>query len=109
MNMKQTVEQAALKWIKDVYSYDKELWTEDAFEAGAEWQRKQSPWISVKDKRPTGTDAPFFAYNADRNEICLANYNEEKGYFDDASVGCHTGIKVTHWMPIPKLPKGGGE
>ena len=66
MKMKQTVEEAAYDYathktdfrkdvLKEVDGYDypprKSDCAED-FKAGAEWQAKQSPWISVDDQLP---------------------------------------------------------
>lgn len=51
--MKQTVEEAAKTFSNHltVSNVVKNL-TELAFKAGAEWQAKQSPWISVKERLP---------------------------------------------------------
>lgn len=59
--MKQTVEEAAKAFANKCYSanikggldypYD-EFDMRNAFEAGAEWQAKQSPWISVEERLP---------------------------------------------------------
>lgn len=64
MIMKQTVEEAAMDFanyesnnldklpfkVKNVVDYDNGLTR--VFKAGAEWQAKQSPWISVKERLP---------------------------------------------------------
>ena len=59
--MKQTVEEAAKAFAEECrivnikagldYPYD-EIDMRNAFEAGAEWQSKQSPWISVEKRLP---------------------------------------------------------
>lgn len=55
--MKQTVEEAAKECrIVNIkagldYPYD-EIDMRNAFKAGAEWQAKQFPWISVKERLP---------------------------------------------------------
>ena len=59
--MKQTVEEAAKAFAEECrivnikagldYPYD-EIDMRNAFEAGAEWQAKQSPWISVEKRLP---------------------------------------------------------
>ena len=51
--MKQTVEEVAREAAEDCYEchYDDSLemrLVKEAFRQGAEWQSKQSPWISVK-------------------------------------------------------------
>ena len=61
--MKQTVEEAAKEYaelivkpqemylsFEGVYSLKEDLF--NSFSAGAEWQSKQSPWISVKERLP---------------------------------------------------------
>lgn len=56
--MKQTLEEAAKEAAEDCYEmpYDEKLINmkliKEAFKYGAEWQSKQSPWISVKDRLP---------------------------------------------------------
>lgn len=56
--MKQTVEEAAKEywdsWLKNNPNADKTRIVSlgFAFKAGAEWQSKQSPWISVKERLP---------------------------------------------------------
>lgn len=67
--MKQTVEEAScIHWSESTYKEDAELAYDKheciavtalvrhislrAFKAGAEWQAKQSPWISVKERLP---------------------------------------------------------
>ena len=55
--MKQTVEDAAKEAAEDCYEchyddgYEMRL-VKEAFRQGAEWQSKQSPWISVKERLP---------------------------------------------------------
>lgn len=57
--MKQTLEQAAIEAAEDCYEmpYDENFINmkliKDAFELGAEWKEKQSPWISVECKYPS--------------------------------------------------------
>lgn len=55
--MKQTVEEVAREAAEDCYEchYDDSLemrLVKEAFRQGAEWQSKQSPWISVKERLP---------------------------------------------------------
>lgn len=55
--MKQTVEDVAKEAAEDCYEcqYDNSLemrLVKEAFRQGAEWQSKQSPWISVKERLP---------------------------------------------------------
>lgn len=54
--MKQTLEEAARKYADEIYDpADRGILyreTQDDFIAGAKWQAKQSPWISVKERLP---------------------------------------------------------
>lgn len=56
--MKQTLEEAAIEAVENHYGMDydgkiHEMYIlREAFEAGAQWQEKQSPWISVEEWLP---------------------------------------------------------
>lgn len=69
------------------------------FIQGAEWQSKQSPWISVKEKEPI-INEPILAMLGDKVVIITLS-----GW--DSNEGCHPFI--THWMPIPPLESNGNE
>lgn len=123
--MKQTVEKAASAYLQKILeSTDFEVnveednydagsrdavfdVTERTFIAGAEWQSKQSPWISVKERLPGKNTGVFFT--VEWKDSC-------KGYF----VGLYYGngqwesdnrmflqdsplYRITHYMPIPSF------
>lgn len=52
--MKQTVEEAAREYSSQwAWNSQPDMWqSEKDFKAGAEWQSKQSPWISVEERLP---------------------------------------------------------
>lgn len=52
--MKQTVEEAAKEYsLQWAWNSQPDMWqSEKDFKAGAEWQSKQSPWISVENRFP---------------------------------------------------------
>ena len=55
IDMKQTIEEAEKEYCDKNYPYSDlniRLMVENAFEAGADWQAKQSPWISVEKRLP---------------------------------------------------------
>ena len=52
-------------------------------------------WISVKDRLPDTDGEYLCTWNG---YIGVLIYDREQGYFH------HN--KVTHWMPLPELPKG---
>ena len=103
--MKQTLEEAAKEAAEDCYEmpYDEELINmkliKEAFKYGAEWQSKQSPWISVKEKEPIINES-ILAMLGDKVVIITLS-----GW--DSNEGCHPFI--THWMPIPPLESNGNE
>lgn len=102
--MKQTVEDAAKEAAEDCYEchyddgYEMRL-VKEAFRQCAEWQSKQSPWISVKERLP-GNNTVVLTRGAYGFLICQlsslgewetgANVNKER-------------LGITHWMPIPSF------
>ncbi len=83
--------------------------------------RKQSEWISVEERLPEDV------YGKDRKQITVLVHTKS-GRISSASrmrivkwdktklewVELDTfewsrGLRVTHWMPLPEAPKGGGE
>lgn len=67
--------------------------------------RKQSEWISVEDRLPDREGETVLYY--DGKEVDACNFYFEKFhtidlYESDIIDG------VTHWMPLPEPPKGGG-
>lgn len=119
--MKQTVEEAAREywnsWLKSNPNIDKTRIVSlgFAFKAGAEWQSKQSPWISVKERLPEEGQrilVGFLYYYkyADREvespkHIDIFTY--ENGWWIDDSDNVYRGkdvteddIKVICWFPI---------
>ena len=108
--MKQTVEEAAIESCvidRSIYIDEYQPYYLDGFKDGAEWQAKQSPWISVKERLPGKNTGVFFT--VEWKDSC-------KGYF----VGLYYGngqwesdnriflqdsplYRITHYMPIPSF------
>ncbi|UVQ00628.1 hypothetical protein NXW51_12060 [Bacteroides fragilis] len=88
--MKQTVEEASQRGAE---GYNIETIYKLGFRDGAEWQAKQSPWISVKEKEPI-INKPILAMLGGKVVIITLS-----GW--DSNEGCHPFI--THWMPIPSF------
>ena len=106
--MKQTVEDAAKEAAEDCYEcqYDNSLemrLVKEAFRQGAEWQSKQSPWISVKDKTgcDTSSDCIVMVVNGDIFKAYFSSKNKwmksNRGYYDEVI------DDVVAWMPIPSF------
>lgn len=111
--MKQTLEEAAIEAVENHYGMDydgkiHEMYIlREAFEAGAEWQKKQTPWISVKEQLPEENTGVFFT---------VEWKDSHKGYFTGLYYGNGQWesdhriflpnsplSRITHWMPIPKF------
>lgn len=109
--MKQTVEDAAKEAAEDCYEchyddgYEMRL-VKEAFRQGAEWQSKQSPWISVKERLPEEGN-PVLIRLKD-GVIRLACYDIEEDsniYFwnDNYAYETFRPWDVTHWKEIPSF------
>lgn len=105
--MKQTLEEAEKEYCEKNYPYSDlniKLMVENAFEAGAEWQSKQYPWISVNQYPPM--DKPL-----------LLKYGD--GGIDDMDLGFYTGLHyltkdgqevdkhVIEWMVLKRIKEKG--
>ena len=97
--MKQTVEEAAHSFAESRSSGSAFPAYYAGFIAGAEWQSRQSPWISVKERLPENNTV-VLTRGAYGFLICRlsslgewetgANVNKER-------------LGITHWMPIPSF------
>ena len=86
------------------------------FTAGAKWadSNPKSPWISVEDDLPCNNpDNIYFGFTTsvlaidDKNNTFMAFMMKGKDnkWVWDSSHGFAFLDHITHWMPIPKLPK----
>lgn len=107
--MKQTVEKEAISFANKCrianikggldYPYD-ELDMRNAFEEGAKWQSKQSPWISVKEKAGCDSSNDCIVMDSD-GEVFRACFIRNKWL--KYNRGYYVIDNVTHWMPIPSF------
>lgn len=120
--MKQTAEEAArTHWSESTYNKDAELAYDErdsiaikalaksvalrAFKKGADWQAKQSPWISVEDKAgcDTSGDCIVMVMNGDIFKAYFSSENKwmksNGGYYDEVI------DDVVAWFPIPSFDK----
>lgn len=105
MIMRQTVEEAAKAFAEECrivnikagldYPYD-EIDMRNAFKAGAEWQSKQSPWISVKERLPEELESVLVETNYE------GRYYYEVAFVMNGKWVCHNSKPIC-WMPIPSF------
>lgn len=114
--MKQTVEEAAHKysrtWGKDNPYVEPSLTTlEYAFLVGAEWQSKQSPWISVKERLPEENEniiimcehgAIFNGSYCNGVWFCMDGYIYDT--YKDSPIYSSMSSIPTLWKPIAYMP-----
>lgn len=105
IDMRQTVEEAAHLFAESRSSGSAFPAYYQGFIAGAEWQAKQSPWVSVKDRLPPpGEEVLLFDINSIRH-LVLGWLRENKGYNKSMwalSNGHVDDEDITHWMIIPE-------
>lgn len=129
--MKQTVEEVAWEAAEDCYEchYDDSLemrLVKEAFRQGAEWQSKQSPWISVKERLPEKTKYDWvlviirdkrdgfiglpqigelrsdgFWHTRESDDFNTEQFRREYGTTDALGVFLHQ--EVLAWLPIPSF------
>lgn len=129
--MKQTVEEVAREAAEDCYEchYDDSLemrLVKEAFRQGAEWQSKQSPWISVKERLPEKPKYDWvlviirdkrdgfiglpqigelrsdgFWHTRESDDFNTEQFRREYGTTDALGVFLHQ--EVLAWLPIPSF------
>ena len=82
------------------------------FIAGAEWADKnpKSQWISVEDRLPEPEKEVIILNKRKQVDIDFLTDDFEGGYYwwkSDEAIFCEDD-EITHWMPIPQLPKEDG-
>ena len=115
--MKQTVEEAAYDYATNKTKFRKDVLKEvdadtyvsrhadsmDDFQCGAEWQSKQSPWISVEERLPEESGYYFITDGAVVEKVYFfkkwnkfAELGEYSHLFYDEGV-------IKAWLPIPSF------
>lgn len=117
--MKQTLESAAINELFFSYActsrslsfeglvYDRNAML-NMFRKGAEWQAKQSPWISMKERLPEDTNEKLVMLVDGTIRIAHydEDYNEDMEYhfwYDCAASESYHRDDVIYWMPIPSF------
>jgi hypothetical protein len=108
IDMRQTVEEAAKLFANRCriancqssldYPYD-DIDMINAFKAGAEWQAKQSPWVSVKERLPEA-HITVITKGAYGYLIC---YLSTLGEWETGIKVNEERLGITHWCHIPDL------
>lgn len=98
----QTVEEAALDAaLFEDYCYNEDLqpYYIEGFKKGAEWQAKQSPWVSVKERLPEA-HITVITKGAYGYLIC---YLSTLGEWETGIKVNEERLGITHWCHIPDL------
>ena len=115
--MKQTVEEAAYDYATNKTKFRKDVLKEvdadtyvsrhadsmEDFQCGAEWQSKQSPWISVKERLPEEEQKVFvltMRYGVSR--ILIERFYKTNA-FDKDNRWIFFFFFVLAWLPIPSF------
>lgn len=105
--MRQDLEEA-INGIGGVHpDWDKITCFKIGFKEGAEWQKEQSPWISVEDSLPEENAGVFFIVEwKDSHKGYFVGLYCGDGYWESDYRMFATNFslgRITHWMPIPKF------
>ena len=106
--MKQTVEEAAKENIlfnhrtvdRTLFGKDLARFGEINFIQGAEWQSKQSPWISVEEKLGCDTSDDCIVMD-EYGEVFRAYFSSENKWLKSDNAYTEEVANVVSWMPIP--------
>ena len=104
MTRKGQIEKEAKKFAKEIDDWEIAEDVQDAFEQGAQWADEHPNWVSVEEELPNDSDDKLVALDNGRLSTDFWNYVD--GHWEGY---CCTEEHVTHWMPLPKPPKKGGE
>lgn len=79
----------------------------EGFISGAEWQSKQSPWISVKERLPEKNTGVFFTveWKDSRKGYFVGLYYGNGQWESDNRIFLQDSplYRITHYMPIPSF------
>lgn len=111
IDMRQTVEEAAKLFANRCriancqssldYPYD-DIDMINAFKAGAEWQAKQSPWVSVEERLPENQDI-VLVRDEYGGKATAYLHGKNSGFIVYGEDAYKVFAEITHWMPIPDL------
>ena len=109
--MKQTVKEAARENIlfnhrtvdRTLFGKDLAKFGEMNFVQGAEWQSKQSPWISVKERLPEAFKLKLILLKDGQVRIASINFQITCFWYDRETNESFDLEDVVAWMPIPSF------
>nr|DAO23010.1 MAG TPA: Protein of unknown function (DUF551) [Caudoviricetes sp.] len=115
--MEQTLEEKAYDYANEKTKFRKDVLKEvdadnydrrkidciEDFQCGAEWQTKQSPWISVNERLPEPEEEVLLYDRDSVKHYAIGWLRKKKGYNKAkwfVTNGYVTDESITHWMPI---------
>jgi hypothetical protein len=85
------------------------------FQLGANWADEHPNWISIKDEKPMLEEDVLVlqVWKSGYTKMAVTHLfearNVETGEIEILWTDSLCDSRVTHWMPLPKLPKKGGK
>ena len=103
--MKQTVEEAAREYSNDCRNRQRhcEPYCIVDFISGAEWQSKQSPWISVKERLPEAFEPNLILLKDGQVRVASLDFQITCFWYDREADESFDLEDVVAFMPIPSF------
>lgn len=104
--MKQTLEEAAIESCvidRSIYNDEYQPYYLDGFKDGADWQSKQSPWISVKERLPEEEQKIFVLTMGYGVPYIQKETFRRSNNLDIKGIWTHGNSIVLAWLPIPSF------
>ena len=109
MTREEQIREAARNLIIFVSRANRATFAREVFEAGVKWadENPKSPWISVEERLPEPEREVIIVNKRKQIDIDFLTDDGEDGYYwwKSDEIICCDDDKITHWMPIPELPK----